>query len=37
MIIIPRAILEGIFDECDKYPAVETGGRLLGFLHPAFR
>ncbi len=30
-ITIPRRILEGIFDECDKYQTEETGGRLLGF------
>lgn len=28
---IPQRILTGIFDECDKYEAVETGGRVLGF------
>ena len=27
---IPRAALEAIFDECDRYNADETGGRLLG-------
>jgi hypothetical protein len=30
-IAIPRLILQGIFDECDRYPEEETGGRLLGF------
>ena len=30
-ISIPRPILEGIFDECDRYPNEETGGRLIGF------
>lgn len=27
---IPRAALEAIFDECDRYNADETGGRILG-------
>src|SRR5271163_663231 len=27
---IARAALESIFDECDRYDADETGGRLLG-------
>ncbi len=30
-ISIPQPILKGIFDECDRYTAEETGGRLLGF------
>ena len=30
-ISIPRPILSGIFDECDRYSDEETGGRLLGF------
>lgn len=30
-ISIPRPILGGIFDECDRYTDKETGGRLLGF------
>jgi integrative and conjugative element protein (TIGR02256 family) len=30
-ISIPRPILEGIFDECERYAIEETGGRLLGF------
>lgn len=30
-ISIPSPILEGVFDECDRYIAEETGGRLLGF------
>lgn len=29
-VAIPRAALEAIFDECDRYNADETGGRLLG-------
>ena len=29
-ILIARDALESIFDECDKYEADETGGRLLG-------
>jgi hypothetical protein len=29
-ISIPRAALDSIFDECDKYNADETGGRLIG-------
>ena len=28
---IPKPFLEGMFDECDKHPSEETGGRLLGF------
>ena len=31
IVTIPKAILDGIFDECDKYDTVETGGRLIGF------
>lgn len=30
-ITIPRPVLNGIFDECDKYSVQETGGRMLGF------
>jgi len=30
-ISLPRRILNGIFDECDKYDSAETGGRILGF------
>jgi integrative and conjugative element protein (TIGR02256 family) len=30
-ISIPHPILDGIFDECDRYAVEETGGRLLGF------
>jgi hypothetical protein len=30
LIAIARGALESIFDECDKYDADETGGRLLG-------
>lgn len=30
---IPSNILNGIFDECDKYDDAETGGRLLGFVN----
>jgi hypothetical protein len=30
-ISIPRPILEGIFDECERFALEETGGRLLGF------
>ena len=30
-ISLPRRILAGIFDECDKYDSAETGGRILGF------
>src|ERR1700675_3772012 len=30
-ILIPRKILNGIFNECDKYCDVETGGRIFGF------
>lgn len=29
-LVIPRAALEVIFDECDRYDADETGGRVLG-------
>ena len=32
-VTIPSNILEGIYDECDKYEDAETGGRLLGFLN----
>lgn len=28
---IPSPIIDGIFDECDRYTDEETGGRLLGF------
>lgn len=27
---IPRAAVEAIFDECDRYNVDETGGRILG-------
>ncbi len=27
---IPRAAIEAIFDECDRYNVDETGGRILG-------
>jgi integrative and conjugative element protein (TIGR02256 family) len=30
-ISIPAPILEGIFNECDRFESEETGGRLLGF------
>jgi hypothetical protein len=30
-ISIPPLIITGIFNECDRYPREETGGRLLGF------
>lgn len=30
---IARAVLESIFDECDRYNVDETGGRLLGTFH----
>lgn len=30
-ITIPAAILNGMFDECERYLEEETGGRLLGF------
>ncbi len=29
-LIIPRSAIEAVFDECDRYDADETGGRLLG-------
>src|SRR6266850_3681082 len=29
-IVIPRSALEVVFDECDRYDADETGGRILG-------
>ena len=32
-IAIARGALESIFDECDRYDADETGGRLLGTYH----
>ncbi len=32
-ITIPRAALEAIFDECDRYNVDETGGRLIGTYH----
>lgn len=31
LITIPRPIIAGIFEECDRWPTEETGGRLLGF------
>lgn len=30
-ISIPRQVLEGMFDECERYLEEETGGRLIGF------
>jgi hypothetical protein len=30
-ISIPRPILEGMFDQCERYREEETGGALLGF------
>lgn len=30
-VAIPQNILTGIFDECDRHDACETGGRVLGF------
>jgi hypothetical protein len=32
-VTIARAALEAIFDECDRYQADETGGRILGTYH----
>jgi hypothetical protein len=32
-ISFPRAALEAIFDECDRYNVDETGGRLIGTYH----
>ena len=29
-LVIPRSALEIVFDECDRYNADETGGRILG-------
>jgi hypothetical protein len=29
-LVIPRSALEAVFDECDRYDANETGGRILG-------
>jgi hypothetical protein len=29
-ITLPRAALDAVFDECDRYDADETGGRLIG-------
>lgn len=29
-LLIPRSALEAVFDECDRYDADETGGRVLG-------
>lgn len=29
-LVIPRSALEIVFDECDRYDADETGGRILG-------
>lgn len=29
-IVLPRAALEAVFDECDRYDEDETGGRVLG-------
>jgi hypothetical protein len=28
-LVIPRSALEVVFDECDRYDADETGGRVL--------
>lgn len=30
-ITLPRKVLDAIFNECDKYEADETGGRIVGF------
>jgi hypothetical protein len=30
-ISIPRKLLEGLFDECERWATEETGGRLIGF------
>lgn len=30
-ITVSKKIIEGMFDECDKFPSAETGGRLIGF------
>ena len=30
-ISIPRRLLEGFFDQCERYLEEETGGRLIGF------
>lgn len=35
-LIIHRAALEAIFDECDRYDHDETGGRLLGVYQTSF-
>lgn len=35
-ITIPRAALEAIFDECDRYDRDETGGRLIGTYRTRF-
>jgi hypothetical protein len=32
-ISMARGVLESVFDECDRYDADETGGRLLGTYH----
>ena len=32
-VTVARAALESVFDECDRYDADETGGRLLGTYH----
>ena len=29
-VVIPRNALEAVFDECDRYDADETGGRIIG-------
>lgn len=36
-ISIPRAALESIFDECDRYDHDETGGRLIGTYQKTWR
>lgn len=35
-VTIPRAALESIFDECDRYDRDETGGRLIGTYRTRF-
>ena len=29
-VVICKAVLDSIFDECDKYDSHETGGRIIG-------
>src|SRR6266487_882730 len=32
-VLIAKGVLESIFDDCDKFDAAETGGRIIGTYH----